>query len=478
MKILVTGGAGYIGSHTCVELLNEGFEVVVIDNFSNSKSSSLDAIKKITGKDFKFYEIDYLDKDALNKVFEENKIDAVINFAGFKAVGESVQKPIEYYTNNISGALNLLDVMRKHNVKKFVFSSSATVYGNPEKIPLTEDCKIGGTTNPYGTSKLFIEQILKDIYASDNSWDIIILRYFNPVGAHESGLIGEDPKGIPNNLMPYIAKVATKELKELSVFGNDYNTPDGTGVRDYIHVVDLAKGHVLALNKLEKEGKGLFIYNLGTGTGYSVLDLVHAYEKANNVKVPYKIAPRRDGDIATCYSDPTKAKNELGFVATKTIEDMCHDSYKFVTTGGHLKELLQLKKLFGKYDSYLITEKTDSTKKLKDEYKEKMGYMVFGTKDHMLTYPFKLLANCFISVYYFIKIRPKYIVTTGTHTAGPICYLGKIFGSKIIYIETMANINRKTQTGRLIYPIADLFIVQWESMLKIYPKAVYGGFIF
>ena len=331
MKILVTGGAGYIGSHTCVELLNEGFEVVVIDNFSNSKSSSLDAIKKITGKDFKFYEIDYLDKDALNKVFEENKIDAVINFAGFKAVGESVQKPIEYYTNNISGALNLLDVMRKHNVKKFVFSSSATVYGNPEKIPLTEDCKIGGTTNPYGTSKLFIEQILKDIYASDNSWDIIILRYFNPVGAHESGLIGEDPKGIPNNLMPYIAKVATKELKELSVFGNDYNTPDGTGVRDYIHVVDLAKGHVLALNKLEKESKGLFIYNLGTGTGYSVLDLVHAYEKANNVKVPYKIAPRRDGDIATCYSDPTKAKNELGFVATKTIEDMCHDSYKFVT---------------------------------------------------------------------------------------------------------------------------------------------------
>ena len=323
MKILVTGGAGYIGSHTCVELLNEGFEVVVIDNFSNSKSSSLDAIKKITGKDFKFYEIDYLDKDALNKVFEENKIDAVINFAGFKAVGESVQKPIEYYTNNISGALNLLDVMRKHNVKKFVFSSSATVYGNPEKIPLTEDCKIGGTTNPYGTSKLFIEQILKDIYASDNSWDIIILRYFNPVG--------EDPKGIPNNLMPYIAKVATKELKELSVFGNDYNTPDGTGVRDYIHVVDLAKGHVLALNKLEKVGKGLFIYNLGTGTGYSVLDLVHAYEKANNVKVPYKIAPRRDGDIATCYSDPTKAKNELGFVATKTIEDMCHDSYKFVT---------------------------------------------------------------------------------------------------------------------------------------------------
>ena len=279
----------------------------------------------------KFYKADILDRDALNEVFDKEDIDSCIHFAGLKAVGESVAKPWEYYENNIAGTLTLVDVMRKHNVKKFVFSSSATVYGNPEKIPLTEDCKIGGTTNPYGTSKLFIEQILKDIYVSDNSWDIIILRYFNPVGAHESGLIGEDPKGIPNNLMPYIAKVATKELKELSVFGNDYNTPDGTGVRDYIHVVDLAKGHVLALNKLEKEGKGLFIYNLGTGTGYSVLDLVHAYEKANNVKVPYKIAPRRDGDIATCYSDPTKAKNELGFVATKTIEDMCHDSYKFVT---------------------------------------------------------------------------------------------------------------------------------------------------
>lgn len=331
MSILVTGGAGYIGSHTAVELLNAGREIVIIDNFSNSKPEVLEKIKKITGKDFKFYEIDYLDRKALEKVFEENTIEAVMNFAGYKAVGESVQKPLEYYENNISGAIVLLETMRKYNVKKFIFSSSATVYGEPERIPLTEDCKIGGTTNPYGTSKLFIEQILKDIYASDNSWDIIILRYFNPVGAHESGLIGEDPKGIPNNLMPYIAKVATKELKELSVFGNDYNTPDGTGVRDYIHVVDLAKGHVLALNKLEKEGKGLFIYNLGTGTGYSVLDLVHAYEKANNVKVPYKIAPRRDGDIATCYSDPTKAKNELGFVATKTIEDMCHDSYKFVT---------------------------------------------------------------------------------------------------------------------------------------------------
>ena len=330
MKILVTGGAGYIGSHTCVELLNEGFEVVVIDNFSNSKSSSLDAIKKITGKDFKFYEIDYLDKDALNKVFEENKIDAVINFAGFKAVGESVQKPIEYYTNNISGALNLLDVMRKHNVKKFVFSSSATVYGNPEKIPLTEDCKIGGTTNPYGTSKLFIEQILKDIYASDNSWDIIILRYFNPVGAHESGLIGEEPQGIPNNLMPYIVRVAAGQLEQLSVFGNDYDTPDGTGVRDYIHVVDLAKGHLKALEKLEKEKTGMYIYNLGTGTGYSVLDMVKAFETATGKKVKYKIVERRAGDIATCYSDPEKAKKELGWKAEKTLEDMCKDSWKYI----------------------------------------------------------------------------------------------------------------------------------------------------
>ena len=328
MAILVTGGAGFIGSHTAVELLNSGKDIVIVDNFSNSKPKALEAIKKITGKDFKFYEIDYLDKDALNKVFEENKIDAVINFAGFKAVGESVQKPIEYYTNNISGALNLLDVMRKHNVKKFVFSSSATVYGNPEKIPLTEDCKIGGTTNPYGTSKLFIEQILKDIYASDNSWDIIILRYFNPVGAHESGLIGEDPKGIPNNLMPYIAKVATKELKELSVFGNDYNTPDGTGVRDYIHVVDLAKGHVKALQKID-EKCGFKIYNLGTGKGYSVLDIVKNFEAATGVKIPYVIKPRRPGDIATCYSDASKAERELGWKAENGIKEMCADSWRW-----------------------------------------------------------------------------------------------------------------------------------------------------
>ena len=331
MSILVTGGAGYIGSHTVVELLNAKEKVIIVDNFSNSKREALDAIKKITGKDFKFYEIDYLDRSALEKVFEENPdIDSVLNFAGYKAVGESVQKPIEYYTNNISGALVLLDTMRKYNVKKFVFSSSATVYGEPERIPLTEDCKIGGTTNPYGTTKLYIEQILKDIYKSDPSWDIAILRYFNPVGAHESGLIGEEPQGIPNNLMPYIVRVAAGILPELSVFGNDYNTPDGTGVRDYIHVVDLAKGHLKALEKLNKEKQGLFIYNLGTGTGYSVLDMVKAFEKASGKEVKYKIAPRREGDIATCYSNPKKAQDELDWKAEKTLEDMCKDSWKFI----------------------------------------------------------------------------------------------------------------------------------------------------
>ena len=327
MAILLPGGAGFIGSHTAVELLNAGKEVIIVDNFSNSKPEVLEAIKKITGKEFKFYNIDYLDREKLEKVFEENEIEAVLNFAGYKAVGESVKEPIKYYTNNISGALVLLDTMKKYNVKKFIFSSSATVYGEPEKMPITEECKTGGTTNPYGTTKLFIEQILKDIYTSDNTWDICILRYFNPIGAHESGLLGEDPQGIPNNLMPYIVRVASGELKELSVFGNDYKTHDGTGVRDYIHVVDLAKGHVLALNKLEKEGSGLYIYNLGTGTGYSVLDIVKAFEKATGVKVPYKIAPRRAGDIAMCYADPTKAYNELGWKATKTLEDMCRDSW-------------------------------------------------------------------------------------------------------------------------------------------------------
>ena len=330
MAVLLPGGAGFIGSHTAVELLNAGEDIVIIDNFSNSKSQVLEAIRKITGKDFKFYEMNYMDREKLEKVFKENEINAVMNFAGYKAVGESVKKPIEYYTNNVSGALVLLDVMKKYNCKKFIFSSSATVYGDPETIPITEECKTGETTNPYGTSKLFIEQILKDLYKSDNTWDICILRYFNPIGAHESGLIGEEPQGVPNNLMPYIVRVANGTLKELSVFGNDYNTPDGTGVRDYIHVVDLAKGHVKALEKLNKEGKGLYIYNLGTGKGYSVLDMVKAFEKATGKKVPYKIAPRRVGDIATCYADPKKAKEELGWVAEKTLEDMCLDSWNYI----------------------------------------------------------------------------------------------------------------------------------------------------
>ena len=330
MAILLPGGAGYIGSHTAVELLNAGKEIVIIDNFSNSKPEVLDKIKQITGKDFKFYEMDYSNKEELNKVFTENKIDAVLNFAGYKAVGESVKKPIEYYMNNISGALVLLDVMRAHNCKKFIFSSSATVYGDPATMPITEEFPTGGTTNPYGTTKLFIEQILKDIYNSDNSWDICILRYFNPVGAHESGLIGEEPQGIPNNLMPYVARVAAGILPELSVFGNDYDTPDGTGVRDYIHVVDLAKGHVKALEKLDKEHEGLFIYNLGTGTGYSVLDMVKAFEKATGKEVKYKIAPRRSGDIAKCYADPAKAKIEQGWVAEKNLDDMCKDSWHYI----------------------------------------------------------------------------------------------------------------------------------------------------
>lgn len=330
MAILLPGGAGYIGSHTAVELLKKGKEVVIVDNFSNSKPDVLDKIKQITGKNFKFYELDCLDKKALEKIFKENNVEAVINFAGLKAVGESVKKPLEYYMNNITGALTILEVMREYNCKKFIFSSSATVYGEPEKIPLTEDCKTGGTTNPYGTTKLFIEKILQDLYKSDNEWNICILRYFNPVGSHESGLIGEEPQGIPNNLMPYIVRVASGQLKELSVFGNDYNTPDGTGVRDYIHVVDLARGHLKALKKIEKEGKGLYIYNLGTGNGYSVLDMVRAFEKATGKKVPYKIAPRREGDIATCYADCTKANKELGWRAEKTLEDMCKDAWNYI----------------------------------------------------------------------------------------------------------------------------------------------------
>lgn len=330
MAILLPGGAGFIGSHTAVELLEQGKEIIILDNFSNSNAKVLETIKEITQKDFKFYEMDYKNKEQLEKVLEENEIEAVINFAGYKAVGESVQKPIEYYYNNISGTLVLLDMMRKYGCKKFIFSSSATVYGEPERIPLTEDSKVGGTTNPYGNTKLFIEQILKDIYQSDDTWDICILRYFNPVGAHESGLMGEEPQGIPNNLMPYIVRVANGQLKELSIFGNDYDTPDGTGVRDYIHVVDLAKGHLKALNKLDKEGQGLYIYNLGTGTGYSVLDMVKAFEKATGKQVPYQVAPRRAGDIATCYADPQKAKNELGWEATKSLEDMCRDAWNYI----------------------------------------------------------------------------------------------------------------------------------------------------
>lgn len=330
MAILITGGARYIGSHTAIELLNNNREIIIVDNFSNSKKDVLDKIKQITNKDFKFYEIDYKDEKKLDEIFNENEIEAVMNFAGFKAVGESVQKPLEYYENNLSGAITLLKVMNKHNVKKFIFSSSATVYGNPEKVPITEESKTGGTTNPYGTTKLFIEQILKDLYNSDNSWDIAILRYFNPVGSHESGLIGEEPNGIPNNLMPYIVRVAKGELEELSIFGNDYDTKDGTGVRDYIHVVDLAKGHIKALEKLEKENQGLYIYNLGTGKGYSVLDMVKAFEKATGQKVKYKIADRRPGDIAECYSDPSKAQKELNWEATKTLEDMCRDSWKYI----------------------------------------------------------------------------------------------------------------------------------------------------
>jgi UDP-glucose 4-epimerase len=330
-KILVTGGTGYIGSHTCVELLNSGYEIVILDDLLNSDEIVLDKIKELTNKDFKFYKVNILDKEALRKIFNENKdIDSVINFAGFKAVGESVEKPLKYYTNNISGSLVLLEVMMEFNVKKFIFSSSATVYGNPEIIPITEECKIGGVTNPYGRTKYMIEEILQDLYKSDNTWSIVILRYFNPIGAHKSGIIGEVPNGIPNNLMPYITRVANKQLKELSVFGDDYNTKDGTGVRDYIHVVDLATGHLKALEKINKESNPkLHIYNLGTGNGYSVLEMITTFEKVNNVKVKYKIVKRRDGDIATCYSNPKKAMEELNWEAKYSLEDMCRDSWNF-----------------------------------------------------------------------------------------------------------------------------------------------------
>ena len=327
MKILVTGGAGYIGSHTCVELLNNGYEVVIVDNLCNSKISAIENIKKITSKDVTFYEEDVCNKEAIRKIFRENKIDAVIHFAGLKAVGESVKIPLKYYRNNIDSTLNLCEVMEEFDCYNLIFSSSATVYGNPEKLPITEDMKTGNTTNPYGSSKLFIEGILKDLYISNPKWSITLLRYFNPVGAHESGLLGEDPNGIPNNLVPYIVKVACGELECLSIFGNDYETKDGTGVRDYIHVVDLALGHVKALENLNN--KEVSIYNLGTGNGYSVLEMVSTFKEINRVDVPYKIVGRRDGDIASCYADSSKAYNELGWKAEKNIEDMVSSSYKY-----------------------------------------------------------------------------------------------------------------------------------------------------
>ena len=329
MSVLVTGGAGYIGSHTVVELLNEGENVIVVDNFVNSKPEALEAIKKITKKDFKFYELDLREKEKLTKVFEENKdITSVIHFAGLKAVGESVQKPIEYYDNNIYGTLVLLEVMKEHNVKKIIFSSSATVYGKPKTVPIKEDFPLSAT-NPYGRTKLMIEEILEDVYVADNTWSIILLRYFNPIGAHESGLIGENPNGIPNNLMPYITQVALGKLDHLNVFGNDYQTHDGTGVRDYIHVVDLAKGHLKALKRADKM-TGVEAYNLGTGNGYSVLDIVKNFEKVTGQKVKYEIAPRRPGDIDTCYADPSKAKEMLNWEAERDLAQMCKDSWNFV----------------------------------------------------------------------------------------------------------------------------------------------------
>ncbi len=329
MKILVTGGAGYIGSHTCVELLNDGHEVVVIDNFVNSSPESISRVERITGKKVTLYEGDIRDERILSRIFEEHTIDFVIHFAGLKAVGESCEKPIEYYNNNLYGTLVLVETMRKHGCKKIVFSSSATVYGTPESLPLSEESKVGGTTNPYGTSKYFQEIMLKDIYASDREWTVVLLRYFNPVGAHESGMIGEDPKGIPNNLAPFIAKVAIGELKEIGVFGDDYPTPDGTGVRDYIHVVDLAKGHVAAIDKIKESG--VFVYNLGTGIGYSVLDVIHAFEKACGKKLPYAVKPRRAGDIAACYADASKAKRELGWKAELGIDEMCSSLWNWQT---------------------------------------------------------------------------------------------------------------------------------------------------
>lgn len=326
MKLLITGGAGYIGSHTCVELLNAGYGITVVDNLANSNIEALRRVKEITGKDFTFHKVDLLDKEALEKVFAEERPDGVIHFAGLKAVGESCAKPLEYYHNNISGTINLLDLMRKYDAKRLVFSSSATVYGDPASVPILESFPLS-VTNPYGRTKLMIEDILRDIYKSDDTWSIVILRYFNPVGAHESGRIGENPTGIPNNLMPFISQVASGKLSRLRVFGNDYPTPDGTGVRDYIHVVDLAKGHIASLKKLS--ANGLYTYNLGTGKGYSVLDMVKAFGKVNGIEIPYDIVERRPGDIAECYADPALAEKELGWRAEKGLEDMCRDSWRW-----------------------------------------------------------------------------------------------------------------------------------------------------
>ena len=328
MAILVTGGAGYIGSHTVVELQNSGYDVVVLDNLSNSSEKALDRVSKTTGKPVKFYKADILDREALDQIFDKEDIDSCIHFAGLKAVGEYVVKPWEYYENNIAGTLTLVDVMRKHGVKNIIFSSSATVYGDPAQIPITEECPKGQCTNPYGWTKSMLEQILTDIQKADPEWNVVLLRYFNPIGAHKSGTIGENPNGIPNNLMPYITQVAVGKLKELGVFGNDYDTPDGTGVRDYIHVMDLAEGHVKALKKFDDK-PAVYIYNLGTGHGYSVLDVIHAFSKAVGKEIPYVIKPRRAGDIATCYSDATKAKVVLGWEAKRNLDDMCRDAWNW-----------------------------------------------------------------------------------------------------------------------------------------------------
>ena len=327
-KILVTGGTGFIGSHTCVELINAGYEVVIVDNLYNSSEEVLSRIERITGKRPLFYKADVLDRTALTKIFDENEIEAVIHFAGYKAVGESVRKPLEYYHNNIGSTIALCEVMRDHGCKKIVFSSSATVYGDPAQIPITESCPLGEATNPYGATKIMQERILKDLYISDNEWRAVLLRYFNPIGAHESGLMGEDPKGIPNNLLPYVAQVASGKLEKVHVFGDDYDTHDGTGVRDYIHVVDLAKGHVAAVKSMDKVSE-VAVFNLGTGIGYSVLEIVHAFEKACGKKLPYVIDGRREGDIAVCYSDPARAKELLGWSAEKDLEDMCRDAWRW-----------------------------------------------------------------------------------------------------------------------------------------------------